>query len=509
MVASIRDRSRWIKCLFYTTLISSLFWGGIAQFDPLGIKTAASIQSESLFMRMVGGPWYQSAAQDKITVVLIDDNYINQIEESWPLSYIMQEMLLSNILSFKPKAVFLDLLYSHNHETLNDSIQQLVDTISQKESSADSAVPIFIPLLIKDVQNVDSCSSARPVAAVPEETSAKRADSDIGIDLEIPVIKEITGSRATKTYVGWAGCGDAYPSFVFQDTEFMTPSFALYDQFCRSKDTPSKVECSAILADEYKSFKKPMMVRWGTGVSKEHKAALEAGGISCAGIDKKEFWSKTGYSAKQFGTAFLQSFSSTADRGRDEPCTYTDTVHATWFLGDISGGTRDYLKDMIENRIVLIGTQVAGVHDNIISPINGQLPGVYLFAMALDNYLTYGANYFTLLSDMDAAVIEICVLFTIAFSMGMLGHLTFIRLSKMDQSTNILQRLGLSILFFLFLKIIIPLCISLLFVLIMWQCRIAPMDWLGVSFLSFFANPIKFADCFVNCKELIKPFAFS
>ena len=110
---------RWIKGLFYSTLLTSLFWGGIAQLDPFGIKAAASIQSESVFMRMIGGPWYQSAAQDKITVVLIDDNYISQIKESWPISYIAQEMLLSDILAFKPKAVFLDLLYSHNHETPN------------------------------------------------------------------------------------------------------------------------------------------------------------------------------------------------------------------------------------------------------------------------------------------------------------------------------------------------------------------------------------------------------
>ncbi len=503
-VASTRIQYRWIKGLFYSTLLTSLFWGGIAQFDPFGIKAAASIQSGSLFMRMIGGPWYDSTAQDKITVVLIDDSYIREIGESWPMSYIAQDMLLTDILAFKPKAVFIDLLYSHNHETPNDSLHQLVDTISQNEINADSAIPIFIPLVVQDVQGVDTCSSSRDFPPDSKEANAKK-----DIESNIPVIIEIEQSNAHKTYTGWAGCGDGYPSFIFQDKQYMTPAFALYEEVCRADDKTFKADCSALQAGDYSAFKKPMMVRWGTIVSKEHKAALKAGGILCADIDKDSFSSKIGYLGSQLWSAVGQSFSSTANRGKSESCTYTDTVHATWFLGGGSQKTHEDLKGLIGGRIVLLGTQITGVHDTTISPINGQVPGVYLFAMALDNYLTYGSDYFKLLSDVPAAVIEILALLAITFSMGILGHIAFVHFSKIDQSINFLSRLGLSILFFLFLKIIIPVCMSLLLALIMWQCRIAPMDWIGISLLSFIANPIKLRDCFINCKELTRPFAFS
>ena len=103
--------------LFRSSLLGSLLIGlliGVtAQFDPVGMKTAAALQSESFFIRLVGGPWYRSEAQDKITVVLIDDKYLAESNEAWPLSYEEQTQLLAGILARNPKAVFLDLLYLH------------------------------------------------------------------------------------------------------------------------------------------------------------------------------------------------------------------------------------------------------------------------------------------------------------------------------------------------------------------------------------------------------------
>jgi CHASE2 domain-containing sensor protein len=41
---------------------------------------------------------------------------------------------------------------------------------------------------------------------------------------------------------------------------------------------------------------------------------------------------------------------------------------------------------------VLIGADILGSGDRIESPVHGQVPGVYLHAMALDNLLTFGGR---------------------------------------------------------------------------------------------------------------------
>src|SRR4051794_37560149 len=84
------------------SLFAGLTIGIIAQFDPVGMKAAAALQSESIFIRLVGGPWYRSEAQDKITVVVIDDRYLFENKEAWPLSYNAQNELLQAILARNP-----------------------------------------------------------------------------------------------------------------------------------------------------------------------------------------------------------------------------------------------------------------------------------------------------------------------------------------------------------------------------------------------------------------------
>ena len=116
------------KLIIYALLVGVIFVV-FSKIDPFGIKTAADIQSESIFMQLVGGPWYQSKAQEKITVVLIDDQYLEKTKDSWPMPYVHQAHFLMDILDFNPKAIYLDIIYRHDHENEDDDIDQLVNVI--------------------------------------------------------------------------------------------------------------------------------------------------------------------------------------------------------------------------------------------------------------------------------------------------------------------------------------------------------------------------------------------
>ncbi|HBG20511.1 MAG TPA: hypothetical protein DDY32_14900 [Desulfobulbaceae bacterium] len=436
----------WRTRLLVATLLASLFWGGLVPLflDLFGVKTAAAFHSESIFLRFIAGPWYKSTAQNEITVVLIDDNYLEQIGSSWPMSYVEQALLLSDILDLEPRAVFLDLLYRHRHGD-DAEIEQLVETIER----AANKTPIFIPYLVNDVEG-DSCQLAT-------HSFEKTIQED-------SVIEEMQNSGAIRTYIGWKGCDNRYPAFILGDKEFRTPAFALYEDIFTHPENEKRLSNDA--------FRDPMMIRWGTGVSSEHKSALQKAGIDCKSLDS---WTeKVEYLFfSQLKTAIQQTLTSaSSERGQRESCTYTDTLHATWFRG-VSPENHEYLKKMIENRIVLVGTQIDGIHDTILSPVNGKLPGVYLFAMALDNYLEYGPDYFKTIKAKFA--LELFVLWFISFSMGAIFH---------ERKTNIWFA-------FLVCKVTIPVIISLVVAMIMGSFKYAPMDWIGVSLLSFFANPIK------------------
>lgn len=479
------ERVGWLKGLFYTTLLTSLFWGTLAQFDPFGLKTAADLQSESIFMRLIGGPWYQSAAQQEITVVLIDDRYVDQIESFWPISYLDQDLLLSSILDYNPKAVFLDFLYSHKHGS-EEEIQQLVDTISQTEKNKASRIPISLPYLVKDTPDINTCN--------PEEKYSFKDVDELFVRHNF-VIPEIKKSEAKKTYVGWTGCGNRYPSFILKEGEHKTPAFALYE------DTLDKKTDETFNPDNYLE---PMVIRWGSGISRAQDSAPKSTKFPCTKINKDSWWSKIAYGVSQAQSAFGQSLSPTPERGQAERCTYTDTVHATLLL-EANPESRIYLQKMIQDRIVLIGTQIEGVQDYVQSPVNGRVPGVYLIAMALDNYLEYGSDYYKQWNDLVVAGLEISLLFVITFCMGLLGQITFVRMEKVVTSSRLYLKIFLISLTIIFLKVLIPVFLSVVIALIMWQCKLAPMDWISVSLLSFIANPIKLADC-LRCGGINAPF---
>ncbi len=48
---------------------------------------------------------------------------------------------------------------------------------------------------------------------------------------------------------------------------------------------------------------------------------------------------------------------------------------------------------MLRDRLVLVGANITSTGDLVESPVHGQLPGVYLHAMALDNLINAGMDY--------------------------------------------------------------------------------------------------------------------
>jgi hypothetical protein len=62
-------------------------------------------------------------------------------------------------------------------------------------------------------------------------------------------------------------------------------------------------------------------------------------------------------------------------------------------MGQLGELDEQALAPYLAGRYVLVGANIPGYNDFANSPVHKLIPGVYLHAMALDNFLTYRSNY--------------------------------------------------------------------------------------------------------------------
>lgn len=74
-----------------------------------------------------------------------------------------------------------------------------------------------------------------------------------------------------------------------------------------------------------------------------------------------------------------------------QPRPYIRSVSYNEFF---STNDRDELRELVSGKHVIVGTSIDGIQDYVSNPVDGQAPGAFLHAMALDNLLTFGKDYF-------------------------------------------------------------------------------------------------------------------
>lgn len=116
--------------------------------------------------------------------------------------------------------------------------------------------------------------------------------------------------------------------------------------------------------------------------------------------DKWDFYDRIGWMAKILTPEVFSQSTSVAADAPHARCTYTPTIFADlkhWPMRKLPDrkrpngeGTVDLPRDLIEDRVVFVGTDLEIYSDRVDAPVHGTLPGVYLHAMAFDNLLRFG-----------------------------------------------------------------------------------------------------------------------
>ncbi len=138
------------------------------------------------------------------------------------------------------------------------------------------------------------------------------------------------------------------------------------------------------------------------------------------------------------------------------------------------------LREVLENKIVLVGANLDGIPDVIESPVHGSIAGVFYHAMALDNLMTYGKNYWREPSGIEG-VISWVDLMQALYIIIVLSIRNFWFVSKIEKENSVRKRLIYWVTFAAivsFIYIIVMLCI-------VYFTRWVPLSWNAMMWVSF------------------------
>lgn len=318
----------------------------LAVLDPFGLSSSSNDASAQWLNRVFAGG-YERSGQEKIAVILIDDAYLMRNNTYWPLPYGEQSKLFKRLLAYKPKAVFVDLLYSHDHSQ-GDPTQGSLLLANVFERYRHQGIPL---LLANTGKSRGEDGQANTLASLAETSS--------------PVA------------VVWNGFGNKYPLAVDTSPGIMeTPAFALYREYCKGQD------CASLPEDKRSTLEQPpIAIQWGLNLATEQARVADVAHCSTS----------SGFvlsALEQLSQAIFWKLGNPAQT----LCPYSLTLSAS----DLEVSTaedRALLSELLRDRLVLVGAHITSTGDLVQSPVHGKIPGVYLHAMALDNLITKGMHY--------------------------------------------------------------------------------------------------------------------
>lgn len=406
----------------------------IALLDPFGLASSTDDASASWLNRLLADQ-YADKGQREVVVVLIDDAYLLRHDTYWPLPYSEQSKVFKRLLAYKPSAVFVDLLYSHDHSRSVDGQaprmeSQLLANVFQRYQR--QGIPLFLA-----------------------NTGLPRGEQ--GAVNVLPRFAEV----GTPALVSWSGRGNQYPLAVSTPIGTLeTPALGLYRHYCQRR------ACAPLPADAVAAAQLPdMAVQWGL-----HQSPLQAKVSNIVDC-----------SLPSLADQLLQAVFWKLGNSGQSNCAYSLTLSAA-DLETTDPDDQALLKRLLRNKLVLVGAHIVGTGDLTLSPLHGKIPGVYAHAMALDNLINWGMGYYRAtpsvagLGSVDVLdVVELLLLALITYLKGYLAAPLFTRSLMRQQRRPLLRSLSAW-------ALVLALLIGLSAVL--WLKNFTPANVLGLLLIS-------------------------
>ncbi|KLN59826.1 hypothetical protein WH96_15705 [Kiloniella spongiae] len=355
----------WSSAIF--AIILSI---GVISFEPDIIADPIDQASFGLFTRLFSHSLYPEnvAVNSASTVVLINQKSLTDTNEKWPPSFGFHASLLQRLIADKPAAIVLDYLLVDKR---NDrSLEELEKT-----------------LLYAKEQGIPVIAARGSYTGYPEHG----------------IIPEL--GKHVILSAGWRDKKNAASPFIYNiamehgDDHYLD-SLALiaFKKYC--KKYPKLPSCDH---DGF-NYDRNMWVFWSSRIP-DYKSFFQ--------LSDNELFKAI--ECEKHASNDLIGKAIDYVGGQVSSCPSQITLPAHYLIKDFD----DRVKKMITNKVVFVGFNMEGIQDFVVPPTTpSPIPGVYIHAMAFDNLVAWGDDYFAIeavFSDMriTADSIEIMTLILI------------------------------------------------------------------------------------------------
>ena len=434
-------------------LVSLLLVMGL---DPFGWDSATDGRIEEV-TQGIFSPFYDSTRSAKhVTVVLIDEAYftaIGQSQPNWPLPVAdLLNRILQPIVDAGPRAIFIDLSFPKApREIAADKAAGSEAAATALGTGIAAAARQGVPIFIADGLTPDRTPGANEGCTVDYLAADDvRAHNILSDEFLRAAYGPVPGAKApdlTIVSAAWTGDTRAYPlapTMIGQRAAckqgavdgkgfMLSPALALYQVYHRTACTgpsPDKQSCGddalfdaigttpIVQADYYKTFalgeaaRKPLSVNWGHYVTPEFKTAFA--GAADSDLCFNQFPQSGEFRFVRAMRSFLELLTNGGKQAMRR-CVYIDTISAGHMFDRLPAPATTGIDDVfLKDRLVIIGVAIPQARDNFVSPINGQIPGAYLHAAAVENLINYGADFKTKESEWPEQLVKFLIVIVVS-----------------------------------------------------------------------------------------------
>lgn len=300
--------------------------------------------------------FYPTAAREQISVLLYDPEFFRVSASAWPISYGEHAEWLLRITgepNARPKAVMLDVTFGQERD--DPSLPQLQDALCAIQNKY--GIPVFLAAVASPL---DGRLHLRKGLFPIDRNSGEHCFTAVDVSYSPDPLDGLAWTYAVRRYLGSDGWVNG-----------SSPE----------GDKPSLDSAALAIARDAAQIDlgedaEPLALMWG----------LRTPDLS----DRPELlhYCKPGQiNWYRLVPGIVRNLFS--EKSVTPICPY----HTTVSMSKVGAMADDELSALLAGRFVFIGAFVPGYNDFVNSPIHGLVPGVYLHAMALDNLLSYGAEY--------------------------------------------------------------------------------------------------------------------
>ena len=360
------DGSTKRSCAVLTAFGSFVFGVLLLQMDLFGYGEATKRFTEVLAFQLFA-PAYTGGHPKGMTVLLVDDNGLDEMQTTWPLSYEEHAGLLRRLVDFRPAAIMVDILFLDDRRTKEGDrgFEALREIVAEPAIPSDGGppVPVFLATTEELASNPVSDTFARDEE--PAAGAGERWDEGV----QYVVVASQDSVRQSLHYPLSSGAG--------AEGQDQGAAYEIYRFLCNSRDDFGCVDRK--VRDENYGY--PMYVYWSVEPPPLNVGQADRG-IFCRTIPSYPM-----YFAERASERFAPYY---------QTCPPVDTILARDFFHSKYRNTKrakDLFGAAFTDKVVFYGVSLEGLRDVVQTPNHGLTPGVYLHAMALDNLITLGRDY--------------------------------------------------------------------------------------------------------------------